>query len=257
MWADYDSGLPIRSEADGTDERVHVKICDGTTASQMAEVDSNDDLHVKVHGDDADDNSDVVLRLSELGNANTDGIYEADNNSIPANSGVIGHDRKSTPADSDQTFRVTSVQGTNDTTHWSLDVSLHDGDGDAIDGSNPLPVEFELTGTGTAVYDYKTAASVAKDATDDHAVEVTAAKVLTVSKVMASASGKIKMVMATGSSGTETDILVMFNSTASPNIIYEFFEDLNVAAEDWVVLTITNLDNQAQDVYSVIEGEEN
>ena len=41
--ADYDSGLPIRSEVDGTDERVHVKIVDGTTdpAVNQTRVDSD------------------------------------------------------------------------------------------------------------------------------------------------------------------------------------------------------------------------
>lgn len=255
--ADFDSSLPIRSEADGADERVHIKICDGTTAATMAQVDVDNNLHIEVHGDRADDQADVVLRLSETGDVNSDGVYDANNNSNPSSNGVVGHVRDATPAITDLTNRITSTQGSDDTTHWSLDVSMHDGNGDAISGSNPMPVEFELTGSGDAVYDYKKASSIASDATDDHVYQVTAAKVLTISKVMASASGKIKMELATGSSGTETEILAMFNSTANPNIIYEFFENQEVAATDWVVITITNLDNQAQDVYSVIEGEEN
>ena len=33
--ADYDSGLPVRSEADGTDERVQVKIVDKAFAKKV------------------------------------------------------------------------------------------------------------------------------------------------------------------------------------------------------------------------------
>ena len=48
--ADYDSGLPIRSEADGTDERVQVKIVDKTNPdTQQATVDTDDNLKVGVY----------------------------------------------------------------------------------------------------------------------------------------------------------------------------------------------------------------
>ena len=76
--ADYDSGLPIRSEADGTDERVHVKIVDGATPSQMATVDTDLNVKVGVYGDRADDGADVALLLSEEGRANGRGDYEFD-----------------------------------------------------------------------------------------------------------------------------------------------------------------------------------
>src|SRR3989304_1668597 len=90
--ADYDSSLPIRSEADGTDERVHTKICDGATPSQMATVDADLNLHVEVHGNKPA-GTDIELRLSELGAPNPDGDYDASDNTKPASVGVIAHDR--------------------------------------------------------------------------------------------------------------------------------------------------------------------
>ena len=49
--SDYKSGLPVRSEADGTDERLQTKIVDATSPdTQQMEVDSDNNAHVEVHG---------------------------------------------------------------------------------------------------------------------------------------------------------------------------------------------------------------
>lgn len=144
MWADYDSSLPIRSESDGADERVHVKIVDGSSgAVNQATVDSDKNLHIECHGNRADDTADIVLTLSELGYANTDGVYEADDNSDPGNIGLIGHVRNATPGDTHQTIRWTGVNGTTATTVWAMDVSLHDEDGNPYSDSNPLFVAID------------------------------------------------------------------------------------------------------------------
>lgn len=50
--SDYPQGLPVRSEADGTDNRVQVKIVDGSTPSQKATVDTDNALKVLATGHD-------------------------------------------------------------------------------------------------------------------------------------------------------------------------------------------------------------
>jgi hypothetical protein len=341
MWADYDSSLPVRSEKDGLDERLHVKIVDGSSgAVNQAAVDTDKNLHIEVHGNDADDASDVVLKLSELGWANSDGIYEADNNSDPSNNGLIVCTRSAAPSDAEQTFRVTGVQGSTDSNLvWAMDVSIHDGNGDAYSDTNPLPISFgsganldvnvdgiyvlstnpdpdniglivctrsaapgdaeqtfRVTGVqgstdsnlvwamdvslhdengdsysgtnplpvvisggtiGTAVHHWEKETALAKDGTTEAAYQVTALKTLTLTKVFGTGSGKMKLDISTGSSGGTVQTMVLFNSTAFPNVEYEFAETFTVPAGQWVSIIVTNLDNQAQDIYTMIEGEEN
>jgi len=254
--ADYDSGLPIRSEADGADERVHVKIVDYTTPANGTTVDTDGNVHVEVHGNNPA-GTDEVLRLSQLGAPNPDGVYEGTDNTKPAHVGNIAHVRAAAPADTDLTQRITAVTGATDTTHHSMDVSIHDGDGDAIDDANPLPVKLVTSTIGDVIQDFKQATAVASDASDTHTYSVSAGKAFTLTSVQASASGKIKAEIRSGTPAATDLICVMFNSTANPNVEYVFSEDHIVAAEDDVEIVITNLDNQAQNVYSLIEGEEN
>lgn len=52
--ADIPSALPVRSEADGADERVQVKIVDSTNpGTQQGVVDANNDFHVLAKGHDS------------------------------------------------------------------------------------------------------------------------------------------------------------------------------------------------------------
>jgi len=142
--ADYDSSLPVRSESDGDDERLHAKLVDGTTspAVNQAAVDSDNNLKVEVNGDNPA-GTDVTMRLSELGAPNPDGDYDGTNNSKPANIGLIVHDRVTTPADANQNFRVTGKQSTDDDTIHAMDVSMMDSDGDPITPTNPFNVVLD------------------------------------------------------------------------------------------------------------------
>ena len=164
--ADYDSGLPIRTEADGTDERVHVKIVDGTNpAVNQTTVDSDKNLHVEIHGDD-EGGVDRVVALSESGNVALDGTHNATTNSNPASSALIAHDRNGASTDrTHQDKRVTAVIGEGNTI--SLDVALHDENGQNYDADNPLPVTLEES-EGDEINDYQTSASVAKNASVNH-----------------------------------------------------------------------------------------
>ena len=139
MPGDCDSGLPIRSESDGIDQRVHIKIYDGTTspAVNATEVDDDNNLHILNHGH-VPGGDDVAARHSEQGHYSIDGIYEADDNSDPSNIGIIVHVRASTPADTNQTFRSTGGAANADSidpdTVHALDVNNYNMIWDPTDG---------------------------------------------------------------------------------------------------------------------------
>ena len=126
-----------------------------------------------------------------------------------------------------------------------------------VSSSNPLPVIIDPAGAGTTVCDYKDAASIAAGASDNHDYTVTAGKTLHLRQVESSASGKAKMLLAveTGvATGTFTTKAVQFNSTATADMSLILQSDILVAAGVRVRVTMTNRDNQAQDLYSSIIG---
>lgn len=253
--SDYNSGLPIRSEADSTDERVHVKIVDGTNpAVNQVRVDSDNNLHTESHGNDPA-GTDRVMRTSEQGHVSIDGLYHASNNTDPSNMGLVAHTRATSPADSDQTKRLTAI--TSSTVH-ALDIALHDESGANYSDTNPLPVTV-VDNEGTEVNDYSTAAAVAAAATSNHDYTVTAGKTLKLTQVEATASGKAKIEVQVESgvaSGVFATKWVMFNSTAETNMSLKIQEPVTVLAGVRVRVIRTNKDNQAQDLYSTVSGHE-
>jgi len=254
--ADYDSSLPIRSEADGADERVQTKIVDKSNPdTQQMEVDTDGNAHVEVHGNDPT-GTDKVIRTSEQGSVEVDGVYDASNNTEPSNTGIIAQQRNATPGDTLQTERLTSVQDSGGTVR-SLDVSLHDEDGEAYSSTNPLPVTLEES-EGDEICDYNTTSSVIKDAIANHDYTVTALKTLISQRVWVAGSGKLKveLQLETGvASGIYNTFLVAFNSTANPNIDIPLDKicGKQIAGAN-VRIVITNKDNQPQDLYSTLMG---
>jgi hypothetical protein len=253
--ADQDSGLPIRSESDGADEKVIVKVIDGTNGgSNQMSVDSDKNAHVEVHGNNPA-GTDEVLRLSELGAVTPDGVYHATDNSKPGNVGIITSVRDASPSDTTQTQRLTSITNGN---KRLLDISLHDEDGAVYSTSNPLPVT-SVDSEGDEINNYNTAASVAAGGTSNHDYTVTAAKTLKLTQIWAAASGKMKIevrVETAAGAGTFVTRFVGFNSTANPNIHIPLKETITVATGVIVRIIRTNNDNQAQDLYSTISGHE-
>jgi len=254
--ADFNSSLPVRSEADGTDARVHVKIVDGTTPAQMAVVDTDGNVHIEVHGDDPA-GLDRVLRLSELGALTPDGVYDAADNTLPGNVGLIAQTRDVAPGPVTQTERLTSIQNTAGDVR-ALDVSIHDENGEAFSATNPLPVTL-LESEGVEINNYNTAANVAAAATSNHDYTVTAATTLQLTQISATASGKAKIeiqVETAVASNTFTTRFVMFNSTSEPNMEKVLREPISVAAGVRVRVIRTNRDLLPQDLYSTISGHE-
>lgn len=249
---DQNTSLPVRSEADGADERVHVKIVDGLVPSQMATVDVDKNVHVEIHGNDPAA-VDRVVRTSEQGALTPDGVYHAANNSKPGNSGLIASSRNATPSDSTQTERITSITNS---TKKCLDIALQDENGAAYTTLNPLPVTF-VDSEGTEVNDYQADAGVAalSSANNDY----TAVGTFVLTGWACSGSGKIKgeLKIETGvATGVYTNRFVEFNSTANPNIYHDLREPIRVSAGVKVRLSVTNRDNQSQDLYSTIVGHE-
>lgn len=248
--ADYPSSLPVRSEADGADERLQSKLVDFTTPSQGMTIDAQGNAHVEVHGDDPAA-ADKVLRLSELGHATLDGVYDGTNNTDPSQTGLVVHTRNATPGDTHQVIRQTGIS--NGTVH-AADIALHDATGAAFSETNPLPV-YIAADPGTEIVNYDTQASLAANASDTHTYAV-ASGIFELKQVWAAASGKMKIEVVYYDGVSPTTIAVGFNSTANPNISISFPPYVVVGAAGKEIRVIrTNLDNQAQDVYSTVMGE--
>ena len=249
--ADYNSSLPIRSEKDGTDERVHVKIYDGTTspAVNAVNVDSDNNLHVEIHGNNAA-GGDTVIRTSELGNIALDGVYDGTNNTIPSNTGLVSLVRNIAPGAAQQTQMVTGKANAAGDIR-TIDVSLLDSDAVPYSASNPLNVTIVNNIALENVDDYQASASpLAKLGVENHDYTVGAGVTFKLKQIQASASGKIKIQLIIDGATKKT----WFNSTANTNIEFSYEEAVTVAATKVVRIAITNLDNSAFDVYSSIMG---
>lgn len=140
-----------------------------------------------------------------------------------------------------------------DLTAVSDSVAAHilDENGNPFTNANPLPVSIEES-AGDEVCDYQTSSSLASAASTNHDYTVTAAKTLLIQSAWVSGSSKLKAVVQVNGATK----YVGFNSTANPNIEIPMNKILKAAATQVVRITITNLDNQAQDVYSTLLGVE-
>jgi len=126
-----------------------------------------------------------------------------------------------------------------------------------VSALNPIPVVLSSDPSGTEINNYNTAGSVASAASSNHDYPVTAAKTLILTQIIAAASGKMKIeVQVETSTNVFATRYVQFNSTAAPNMIMEFASPVQIAAGLRVRIIRTNLDNQAQDLYSTICGNE-
>lgn len=260
--ADIDSQLPIRSLADGTDERVHVKIVDyddPAGVDKQVEV-SEKKIHNRNFNKDSDGNDQEVL-VSQEGHTLTNGDYDASTNKRPSSNGQILHDRPATATaagESDQNFRPTGVSYDDGSKVVnSQDIALHDEDGVPYSKTNPLPVSLEES-EGDEIHEhFESAAAIAKANSDEQVYTVTALKELEIEQWGISGSGFMKGVLQveTGvATGVYDDKSVLFNSTAMPNAQISLKRMIKVAAGVRVKVVRTNLDNQSQSMYSFING---
>jgi hypothetical protein len=251
--ADPRNALPIRSKDDGTDERVLTKIQDGSDPSgvgKTAEV-SSTKLHIRSHGKDSD-SADQEILLSQEGHTQSNGDYDATNNKRPSSQGMIASDRDASPSETTMNKRPTAIAGEADSV--CLDIAMHDGDGNKYDEDNPLAV-YMAESPADEVDEYEKGPDVASDAVYNHNYTVTALKTFKALEVFGAASGEARFelqIETAVAAGTFNTVAVAFNSVANPNVILKYKKA--VAAGIIIRVAKTNLDNQAQDLYSQITG---
>lgn len=255
--ADYDSQLPVRSEADGADERVLIKIQDGDNpggANETMTV-SEKKAHIRKFAKDSDGN-DVEELLSQEGHSLTNGDYDAATNKRPSSNGLIASDRSAAPDETTMNQRPTAVAGNDDKV--AMDVAISDSSGNRIDEDNPLAV-YQAENPGAEIEDFDEAVDIASDATSNHDYTVSASVEFRHLNVEASASGKAKFELQIedgAGAGTFTTSGVKFNSTANPNVEFKLKKPKAVDTGVIIRLIKTNLDNQPQSIYSTINGVE-
>lgn len=254
--SNQNTALPVRTEGD-LQEKIQSKIVDFTDPTKGAQVDSDKNLHVEIHGNTPSD-TDKPVRLNEDGLIAINGEYNVTTNSIPSSVGLIGHLRDAAKSLVHQLKRISAIDSSVDSGVTALDVAVRDENGNPFSASNPLPVT-NVDSEGSEVNDFYNNPTVASGDTVYHQYTVTALKKLKLSQVFGSASGKMKLEvqvetgLATGIYDTK---FVGFNSTATPNIEFNIKENIEVAAGVKVRTAVTNRDNQPLDLYSTICGHE-
>lgn len=140
-----------------------------------------------------------------------------------------------------------------DLTHVSDSIKVGDGtDFLAVENDGSINVNVTNNVPGDEICDYNTSASVAKDASVNHDYTVNVGKTLTIEEIIISGSGKLKAEILINA----VTKIVVFNSTAEPNIMIPLRRMCQAAASQVVRITITNRDNSAQDLYSTLIGTE-
>jgi hypothetical protein len=151
---------------------------------------------------------------------------------------------------------VTANQGTANATPWNENVAQWGGVATSLgqkvmassvpvviaSDQSAIPVTFS---TGTQILTYFTDAAVAAGATVTHSV----AGPTTLDMIHSAGSGMIKMNVATGTTGSETDKWVGFTSAAHQNMEFDTEQGLVILTGQSVKVTLKNRDTNAQDVY--------
>jgi hypothetical protein len=174
---------------------------------------------------------------------NADGSIDA-NVVIPAGQKVVitdGTDDLAVNADGSINVKQDKLDASTD----SVEVHLLDEAGAAFSSSNPLPVEFFEN--QTEAFDYHEGNAIAANASTTHTFAAPAGFKL--KDVSVSGSGKLKAVLSINSNV----VAVGFNSTATPMVQWKFQKGLNASSVN-VEVVISNLDKQAQNLYSTIVG---
>lgn len=112
-----------------------------------------------------------------------------------------------------------------------------------------IPVTFTPSAIVETV-DFKKAVAVAANASDTHTYTPTGSESL--DQIEASASGQLKVELKTGLIGSETTKWVGFTSKGDLKCSFKLPYPISLALGDDVLVILTNIDNQAMDVYSSI-----
>jgi hypothetical protein len=129
-------------------------------------------------------------------------------------------------------------------------------DSNANSETNPIYVKTVDAQIGGEIHDYDVATAIAKGATSNHDYVVTSGTTLLLKRVDFSGSGALKAEVQVGPSGSPVTKAVGFTSSAKLMDNIEFNPPIEITAGDIVRIIRTNRDNQAQDLYSTIQGTE-
>lgn len=227
---DVSNGNPVPVSDAGsslTVDATDLDIRDLTSASDSVEVlqDTHDDLNA---------NANIQVADTDVSNANPVPVSDA--------GGTLSVDA----VDLD----IRDLDSTQD------NVAIHDAAGDELainaDGSINVVVQEDV---GTEDTHYTTTSSVAANASVDHDRTYTNGGKL--HQVLSTGSGKIKMevkVETGAATGVFNTVCTRFNSASSPEADMNLAKFRPVPVGARVRVTITNRDNQPQDLYSTIVG---
>lgn len=134
---------------------------------------------------------------------------------------------------------------------------LHDINGNVYDTNHPFPVQIQES-EGVEIHSYfASAAAITQDNSDNHDYTVTAAKTFHLEQWAISASGEMKGILQVESgvgTGVFNDIDVMFTSSSNPTMERKFKRHIKVPAGAIVRVVRINLEDDAQGMYSIING---
>lgn len=234
--ADYDSSLPVRTEADGD---VVSKIVDDTGANIWL-IDANGIGQVNLN------NGTNSLVIDANGNAGMT-LFDSAGDQIEINTSgslLIGD------STADWTFNANGAGK----------VTIEDDAGDQLgvnaDGSINVIVQEEGV-SATEVHEYTTSTAIAPN-TPTTVVDytVSASTTLRLKSWKISCSGKAKGSLQVGPAASEVEVDVSFVSTSDGSYETHFDSPIEVAAGDKVLVVMENRDKANADLYAWINGNE-
>ena len=127
----------------------------------------------------------------------------------------------------------------------------------AVNADGSINVNIVDAQMGDAVHVYNTEVA-GVPGTENTVIDytVTAGKTLKLKTVHGSASGKCKVEVKVGPTGSEVTQAVYFLGTADGGDQVQFSSPIEVSAGDKVLVLMTNRDTANQDLYAFINGEE-
>lgn len=263
--SDYNSSLPIRTQNNGD---VVAKIGDATIPSQQLAVNADGSINITDNAGSITVDGTVELGATSLaalesitvqnGSGGSAVNIQDGGNSLTVDGTVeLG---ATTLAALESITVVATDLDIRDLTHVSDSVKIGDGtDLLAVNADGSINVVISNDVAGTEICAYNTSASVAAAASVNFDYTVNTAVTLIVEQAFCSGSGKVKAelkVETAAASGVYNTKFVAFNSTSHPTIIMPISRYLKQVTGAKVRITLTNLDNQAQDLYSTLTGSE-
>ncbi len=144
---------------------------------------------------------------------------------------------------------ITQIGGATQSATNPLFVELTNGTA-AISESNPLPVTSSPASTGTPILSYTDSASIAVGSSATQTTTAGGTNGLYLQSITVSGSGKFKATVAINA----VTKFAVFNSTAQPSVTIPIPNNFLCPTGDTVVITMTNNDLLAQDLYSTVVG---